>query len=59
MTKTKPAQDDMVRTSLSLPRQLKKRLEHAATDKDCDMQDIVIAALEKLLGQIERASNQH
>ena len=46
--------DPMVRTSLSLPKSLKRRLEHAATDADCHMQEIVKDALEAHLATIER-----
>ena len=50
----KTSREGLIKTSFWLPRPLKKRLEHAATERECDMQDIVREALETHLAKIER-----
>jgi predicted DNA-binding protein len=57
MTPQGQKRDAVTRTSFNLPTALKKRLEHAATNHECDMQDIVVEALEVHLAKIERTSN--
>jgi hypothetical protein len=50
----KTPREGLIKTSFWLPRPLKKRLEHAATERECDMQEIVRDALELYLAKIER-----